>query len=74
MRIYENRPTARAARKAWDHYTKRFWKEPKKLWFNPNCWQKMPGVVGNAWGWWGAEFPDGRTEMELPGNIKDGIL
>lgn len=55
MKIYKDRPTPRKARKIWDYITKKRGKSPLALWKNPNCWQR-PSVVGNAWGWWVAEF------------------
>ena len=58
MTIYKKRPTQRRAKKVWDYITKKRGKEPISLHKNPNCWMK-PQVVGNAWGWWVAEFTVG---------------
>lgn len=55
MTRYTQRPVARRARKVWDYVTAKRGREPDSLWKNPNCWMK-PQVVGNAWGWWVAEF------------------
>ena len=55
MKIYAERPTPRKARRVWDYVTTMRGREPDLLWKNPNCWM-TPQVVGNAWGWWIAEF------------------
>ena len=55
MKIYTSRPKPRRARKVWDYITKKRGKEPDALWKNPNCWM-TPQVVGNAWGWWVAQY------------------
>ena len=56
MKEYIARPTARAARRAWNHFTEMAGgTEPAKMWKNPNCWGGAT-IAGNAWGWWVAEF------------------
>lgn len=55
MRTYTARPSARRARAVWDHATTLHGSEPESLRKNPNCWMS-PQSVGNAWGWWVAEW------------------
>ena len=68
MIIYHQRPTARRARQVWDTATQERGKEPRALWKNPNCWM-TPQVVGNAWGWWVAEFDHNDTLLIDPKEV-----
>lgn len=78
MKSYRERPpkTARKARQIWDILSKAGI-IIIELWFNPNCWYKVPSVVGNAWGWWGVNYYKGfqdkmrQTKMFIPGDINN---
>lgn len=71
MRIYTERPTARRARAVWDYATRLRGKPPTSLWKNPNCWGNGLQVVGNAWGWWYADWGDHRKAMAInPHEVK----
>jgi hypothetical protein len=70
VKIYNNRPKTRRARKVWDYITKLRGKEPKALWKNPNCWGYL-SATGNAWGFWIAQFDFGKEyEPILPEDVK----
>ncbi len=66
MKVYQERPTQRRARRAWDHFQARHpGKRLARLWKNPSCFGG-PRLVGNMWGWWVCEFDDGTTDFQEP--------